>query len=500
MTLPTANQTGTARPETGSSITLEMQDITMRFGAVTVLHGVHLDVRAGEVHALLGENGAGKSTLMKILAGVQSPTGGTVRLDGEAVSFGSVADAARHGVRMLFQELSLAPDLSTEENLYLGEMGKLVSDRDLRTRAQAHLESLGLSLPLGRPVRELPVGERQMVAIARALIGNPKVLVFDEPTAPLTSHEIEQLFTFIRRIREQGVAVVYISHHLGEVFRIADRVTVLRDGRNVATAETAHTTQDQVIEWMVGRQVSVVSRVRPATGEAAFHIEVRPHGLPASAIDLRPGEILGLVGIVGSGRNAVSRALAGVGGESVWNGKRVRSPREASAQGIGFVPEDRKTEGAVLDGTIGENIGLSSLSQFTRAGFVQSGPERQLVQTWMERMQVRPMNSGYVTGSLSGGNQQKVVLARVLAARPRALVLEEPTRGVDIGAREEIYEVISTLAQAGLPIVLSSGDALEVIGLAQRVLVFRGGVVVKELFSPITLEEVVAHVTGAAVA
>ncbi len=326
-----------------------------------------------------------------------------------------------------------------------------------------------------------------MVAIARALIGKPKVLVFDEPTAPLTSHEIEQLFTFIRRIREQGVAVVYISHHLGEVFRIADRVTVLRDGRNVATAQTAQTTQDQVIEWMVGRQVAVVSRVRQATGEAAFHIEVRPHGIPASVIDLRPGEILGLVGIVGSGRNAVSRALAGVGGESVWNGKRVRSPREASAQGIGFVPEDRKTEGAVLDGTIGENIGLSSLAQFTRAGFVQSGPERQLVQTWMERMQVRPNSHAYITGSLSGGNQQKVVLARVLAARPRALVLEEPTRVVDIGAREEIYEVISTLAQAGLPIVLSSGDALEVIGLAQRVLVFRGGVIVKELFSPITL-------------
>lgn len=478
---------------------LVMSGIVRRFGPVTVLHGVNFEVRAGEVHALLGENGAGKSTLMKILAGVQLPSSGTIELAGRPVMFRNVADAARHGVRMLFQELSLAPDLTVEENLYLGEMGALVGDRTLRTQAQAHLERLGLNLPLGRPVRELAVGERQMVAIARALIGEPRVLVFDEPTAPLTTHEIEQLFQFITQIRQRGVAVVYISHHLNEVFRIADRVTVLRDGRNVATSEVAQTTQDQVIEWMVGRQVTVQSRVQAVTEPVTFQIDARPWDAAPFHLELRPGEIVGIVGIVGSGRHAATRALMGLRGESRWNGQVVRSLGDAGRLGIGIVPEDRKVEGAILDGTIRENIGLSSLAQFMQMGLLQGGRERALVRPWIERLHIRPNDPEYLTGSLSGGNQQKVVLARVLAARPRVLVMEEPTRGVDIGAREEIYEVIADLARQGLPIVLSSGDALEVLGLAQRVLVFQGGQLVHELSAPITLEEVVAHVTGATV-
>lgn len=485
---------------------LSMRDITKRFGPVQVLHGVQLEAFGGEVHALLGENGAGKSTLMKILAGVQPPTTGSMTLAGQAVSFRSVADAARHGVRMLFQELSLAPDLTVEENLYLGEMGQWVSDPALKAQAAAHLESLGLKLPLGRPVREFTVGERQMVAIARALLGEPRVLVFDEPTAPLTAHEIEQLFAFIRQIRARGVAVVYISHHLDEVFEIADRLTVLRDGNNVATSLVSQTTQDQVIEWMVGRQVTVENRVQTAEQPLKFQIEARPRHLPPLTLQLRSGEILGVVGIVGSGRNALTRALVGVDGESLWTeagqtaSQRIDSLMEAARYGIGIVPEDRKVEGAVLDGTIRENIGLSSLNQFSRAGFLQSRAEQALVGEWMNKMRVKPADPEYLTGSLSGGNQQKVVLARVLAAHPRVLVLEEPTRGVDIGAREEIYEVIAGLAASGLPIVLSSGDALEIVGLAQRVLVMRGGVMVKELHAPVTLEEVVAHVTGAAVA
>lgn len=477
--------------------TLAMRDIVRSFGPVTVLHGVQFEAYPGEVHALLGENGAGKSTLMKILAGVQPASSGTMTLNGQDVTFRSVADAAKHGVRMLFQELSLAPHLTVEENLFLGDMGNFVSERSLRQQAAAHLESLGLNLPLGRPVQEFTVGERQMVAIARALLGNPKVLVFDEPTAPLTAHEIEKLFEFIRAIQQRGVAIVYISHHLDEVFRIADRLTVLRDGRNVASSAVADTTQEQVIEWMVGRKVSVENRVHLSEAPVSFQIEVQPKAAPATQLELRAGEILGLVGIVGSGRNMVTRALIGLEGKSVWNGQPIRSPLEASRYGIGVVPEDRKVEGAILDGTIRENIGLSSLKQFTRGGFLNSSLEKKLVAEWMEKMHVRPNNPEYLTGALSGGNQQKVVLARVLAARPRALLLEEPTRGVDIGAREEIYQVIAELAGEGLPIILSSGDAMEVIGLAQRILVFRDGKVVKELKAPVTLEEVVAHVTGA---
>lgn len=486
-----------AQPVQSQSPILQMTDIVKRFGPVEVLHSVDLEVRAGEVHALLGENGAGKSTLMKILAGVQPPTSGELRLSGVPVRFRSVADAARHGVRMLFQELSLAPDLSAEENLYLGDMSPLVSDRDLRDQAAAHLHSLGLDLPLGVPVRTLSVGERQMLAIARALVGEPRVLVFDEPTAPLTAPEIEKLFEFIAQIRGRGVAVVYISHHLGEVFRIADRVTVLRDGRNIATSNVADTTQQQIIEWMVGRHVEVQSRVQPVSGDPVWQIEARSTGAAPLHLELRAGEVVGLVGIVGSGRGAALRSLVGIGGESLWNGQPVRSLADALRQGIGILPEDRKTEGAVLDGTIRENIALSSLSTVSRAGVIQSGPEGKLVQNWITQLHIRPAQPEYLTGALSGGNQQKVVLGRVLAAQPKVLILEEPTRGVDIGAREEIYEVIAGLAAAGLPIILSSGDAQEVLGLATRILVFRGGEVVSELHAPVTLEEVIAHVTGA---
>jgi len=336
------------------------------------------------------------------------------------------------------------------------------------------------------------------------MLGDARVLVFDEPTAPLTGHEIGKLFSFIEQIRAQNVGVVYISHHLDEVFRIADRVTVLRDGRTVATSAVADTSKAQVIEWMVGRSVLTVSRVKAVDGPVRMQAEVRPKALPQARLDLRAGEIVGLVGIIGSGRNEFCRALAGVNGESTWTGlqgeghsQEVRSLAAALKSGIGFLPEDRKHEGAVLDGTIGENISLSSLAEVSRLGVLDAPRERSLVQRWMKDLHIRPQNAAYLTGSLSGGNQQKVVLGRVLAAKPQVLILEEPTRGVDIGAREEIYGVIADLARTGLPIVLSSGDAAEVVGLAQRILVFQDGRIVHELHAPTTLEEVIAHVTGA---
>ena len=476
---------------------LSMRGITRSFGPVTVLHGIDLDIRPGEVHALLGENGAGKSTLMKILAGVQPPSSGEVLLNGQPVRFRSVAEASRSGVRMLFQELSLAPDLTVEENLFLGQMPATVTDRALREQARAHLASLNLDLPLGRPLRTLTVGERQMVAIARALIGDPQVLILDEPTAPLTSPEVELLFTFITQVRARGVAVVYISHHLAEVFRMADRVTVLRDGRQVATTDVQGTTPAQVIEWMVGRHVEVQSRVSAPQDAEAFHVQVQPRVGAPFELTLRRGEIVGLVGIIGSGRTAATRALIGADGHSRWNGRPVRSLRDARRAGIGVVPEDRKTEGAVLDGSIRENLALSSLDQVTRLGMIDRAAEDRLARQWMTDLHVRPQDPAYRVGSLSGGNQQKVVLGRVLATRPQVLVLEEPTRGVDIGAREEIYEVIARLAREGLPVVLSSSDSPEVLGLARRILIFRDGALAAELHAPVSLEEVTAHVTGA---
>jgi ABC-type sugar transport system ATPase subunit len=476
---------------------LSLDSITKRFGPVEVLKGVSFDIRPGEVHALLGENGAGKSTIMKIVSGYQPPSGGRILLDGEAVRFASVADATRQGVRMLYQELALAPDLTVAENLYLGELGKWIADGPLLKRAGEHLRSLGLDLDPGAVVNELSVGRRQMVAIARALTGTPRFLVLDEPTAPLTGHETEQLFGFVQRIRAAGVGIVYISHRLEEVFRIADRVTVLRDGRHIATSAVSETSPEQVVEWMVGRSVLAQSRVNESVGESRWRVQVSPERASGSELTLQAGEVVGLLGIVGSGRTDFTRALYGVAGSSNWNGTRVTSPAAAARLGIGFVPEDRKTEGAALPRSIEENVVLSNLASVAKGGLIQPRLERAQAERWVRALSIRPNDVNRPVELLSGGNQQKVVLARVLAAKPAALVLEEPTRGVDIGAREEIYELIAELARGGMPIVISSGDVLEVLSLANRVLIFRRGEIVKELFAPLDHEEVVAYVAGA---
>ena len=479
---------------------LRLDGITKRFGEVEVLKGVSFDVLGGEVHALLGENGAGKSTIMKIVSGYQPPSGGRILLDGEPVRFQGVADATRRGVRMLYQELALAPDLTVAENLYLGELGRWVDDQSLRSRAAKHFESLGLDLNPDSVVRDLSVGSRQMVAIARALTGSPRFLVLDEPTAPLTALETDQLFGFVRRIRDSGVGIVYISHRLEEVFRIADTITVLRDGRHIATSPAQDTTPEQVVQWMVGRSVLVHSRVSAPAEEEAWRVKVRPALAEAHDLSLRKGEVVGLLGIIGSGRTDFTRAMYGIKGSSDWNGKAVKSASAAARLGIGFVPEDRKTEGSALPRSIEENVVLSNLRGVSRAGLISARLERASAEYWVKALSVRPPDVTRAVELLSGGNQQKVVLARVLAASPRVLVLEEPTRGVDIGAREEIYDLIAGLAKKGLPIVISSGDILEVLSLANRVLIFSRGRIIKQLVAPLDYEEVVAYVAGANVA
>lgn len=478
---------------------LEMEGVTKRFGAFEALKGVDFDLRAGEVHALLGENGAGKSTLMKILAGVQPATSGTMRVVGELVSFGSVAEAQAHGVAMVYQELALALDLSVAENLFLGNLGTWVSHRRLAERAQPLLELVELEVaPLTR-LGDLAIGEQQLVEIARALGHDRRVLVFDEPTAALSVLETERLFHLIRRLKARGVGIVYISHRLEEVFELADRVTVLRDGLKVMTAATKDLTPADVVHAMVGRDVKRFTRTpTPRPEEPPMEFDFVDVGLAPGRISLRPGEIVGLAGVIGSGRSRVLSTLFGAAGEARMDGVRVGSPRHAIELGMFLVPEDRKLGGLVLELSVRENLAMAILPRLLLAGlFVNAREERREALRWVERLNLRPPQPEKRVGELSGGNQQKVVVGKALATEPRVLLLDEPTRGVDVGARSEIYGVIDGLAREGIAILLASSDTDELVGLCDRIHVFRGGSVATTLERPLEESEVVAHVTGA---
>lgn len=476
-----------------------MTGVRKRFGTFEALKGVDFDLRSGEVHALLGENGAGKSTLMKILAGVQPATSGSMTVGGKEVSFGSVADAQAHGVAMVYQELALATDLSVAENLFLGQLSPLVSHRALARRAQPLLEKVDLKVqPLAR-LGSLAVGEQQLVEIARALGHQRRILVFDEPTAALSSGETERLFELIRKLREDGVAIVYISHRLEEVFALADRVTVLRDGNHVLTQAVADLTPDDVVRAMVGRDVARFERAPSIRHEAIpFRFRYEGSGLKPGTLDLLPGEIVGVAGVVGSGRNRLLSTLFGVGGSAWLEGAPVRSPAEAIKRGMFLVPEDRKLLGLVLDLSVQSNITMAILDRLTRAGLFMN-QQAELAETthWVERLHLRPPEPKKRVGDLSGGNQQKVVVGKALATGPQVLLLDEPTRGVDVGARNEIYGVIDELAREGMGLIVASSDTEELVGLCDRVLVFRHGEVAIELLRPLDDKEVVAHVTGA---
>ena len=478
---------------------LQMANVVKRFGTFEALKGVSFDLRAGEVHALLGENGAGKSTLMKILAGVQPATSGFMTVAGREVTFGSVADAQAHGVAMVYQELALATDLSVAENLFLGQLAPLVSHRQLARRAQPLLEKVGLEVhPLAR-LGSLAVGEQQLVEIARALGHERRILVFDEPTAALSSGETERLFALIRKLREDGVAVVYISHRLEEVFALADRVTVLRDGAHVMTGSVAELTPDDVVRAMVGRDVLRFEREPSVRRDVEpFRFAFQGQGLDRGSIDLQPGEIVGVAGVVGSGRNKLLSTIFGVGGGAWLDGQPVRSPADAIRQGMFLVPEDRKLAGLVLELSVKSNVTMAILDRLTLAGlFMNQQAESAEARRWIERLHLRPPDPDKRVGDLSGGNQQKVVVGKALATGPQILLLDEPTRGVDVGARSEIYNVIDELAREGMALLIASSDTEELVGLCDRVLVFRHGVVATELTRTLDDKEVVAHVTGA---
>jgi ribose transport system ATP-binding protein len=488
-------------PVRSGSALLAMRGVVKRFGGVQALRGVDFDLQPGEIHALLGENGAGKSTLMNILSGVIEPDAGEVRIDGLAVRFADPRAAQAAGVATIFQELDLVPGLDVTANLFLGrELTRAaVLDRaTMRREARSRLEAVGVDIDVDQPVGELSVGRRQIVAIAKALTYASRILVMDEPTAALTAAEVERLFTVMREIAGRGVGIVYISHRLEEVPRVADRVTVLRDGQ-VAGIAPASAPQSELVRLLVGRPLDELYPSRSGEfGRPVLRLEhagFRPRNARAGwqepvdvSLEVRAGEIVGLAGIMGAGRTELLTALYGAAGPGAWSGMveidgepaHLSSIRGARGEGLGLVTDDRRGSGLMLRDSVGRNLVLTVLRRVSPFFLMSRAREASLARDAIHGFDVRPPLPEVPVGALSGGNQQKVVLAKEVLGDPRLLLLDEPTRGVDVGAKGEIYARIRELAGKGLGVLIASSEMPELIGLCDRVIVVRRGRTVAE--------------------
>jgi D-xylose transport system ATP-binding protein len=478
---------------------LELRSITKEFPGVRALDGVSFDLEKGEVHALCGENGAGKSTLIKILCGYYpaGTYGGEILLEGKPVHFRSLREAEEHGIALIAQELALVPELSIAENLMLGRepvKAGLIQWGAVRTEARRALGLVGLDIDPSRPVKELGIGQQQMVEIAKALAKNAAILVLDEPTAALTEADAHRLLAFLAELRGRGVSSIYISHRLEEVFQIADRITVLRDGRSVATHRGADARPDRVISEMVGREVkNLYPRPDPPGAKVILKVSgwtvedpLNPGRfvLQDAAFEVRQGEVLGIAGLMGAGRTALLSSLFGAARSPVHGTLQVegaaprgpwRSPAEAIAAGLALVSEDRKRYGLVLEATVAENLTLATLRKFARRLFLDHPARQRESLAQFQSLRIKAPGLASLVNQLSGGNQQKVVLGKWLMARPRVLFLDEPTRGIDVGAKAEIYNLVAELARQGLAVVLVSSDLPEVLGMSHRVLVLSQG-------------------------
>ena len=485
---------------------LEVRDIVKSFPGVKALKGVSLRVMPGEVLSVVGENGAGKSTLMKILAGVQSQDTGTLLVDGKAQKFGSVSDAMRHGIAIIHQELNLADNLEIGANIFLGREPRrfgLINNAQINEDSARLLKRIGLNVSPKTLVKELTVGQQQMVEIAKALSINARVLIMDEPTSSLSAGESANLFQVIRDLKAAGVSIVYISHRLAEVQDLSDRVTVLRDGENAGELVRGEVTHDSLVRLMVGRDISRFFARNPhSKGKVAIEVkDVVTTAWPKHRLNLsvRAGEIVGVAGLVGAGRTEMLRTLFGVdapvSGSIEVGGKRVelKSPKDAISAGVALVPEDRKQQGVVLDMMIRQNIGLASLHQHSRIGFLNFGVEQQQSTEMSQRLRVKAPGDFYRVGNLSGGNQQKVVLGKWLAMKPQVLLMDEPTRGIDVGAKQEIYQLMDELAGQGIAILFVSSELEEIIGMSDRVIVMHEGRITGELSREQLSEESIMH-------
>ncbi|GAB2659783.1 sugar ABC transporter ATP-binding protein [Saccharopolyspora gloriosae] len=477
---------------------VELTGITKRYGGVLACDGVDLTVHEGEVHALLGENGAGKSTLMRVLSGDIADYEGTVAVDGNPVRFAKPSDAQQAGIAMIHQELDLVPALSVADNLYLGRelrRAGVVDRRRMAQRTRELLQRTGIDLDPSRPVGELRVGEQQLVTIARALLLEAKVLIMDEPTSALSNSEVQRLFAVISELRRRGTGIVYISHRMDEIGAVADRATVLRNGRWVAEFDARDLTAEQAAEAMVGRSVRTLFRNQdesPPGDEllsvSDFRVRPRRHRVGRREPDgidvsVRAGEIVGVCGLLGSGRTELLESLFGAGSAGRWEGSvlldgqpvRPGGPREALRKGIAFVPEDRRAAGLVLGHSVQANMVLSVVDRLRFGGLVRRSSEAGETERSVRRLKVKLGRIADPVGTLSGGNQQKVVFGRMLLTEPRLLLLDEPTRGVDIGAKAEIYELLGEIAARGIGVLLASSELPELTGVCHRVVVLRHG-------------------------
>jgi len=473
---------------------LEVKGLEKSFPGVRALSGVSFDVRPGEVHALLGENGAGKSTLIKIVSGVYQPDAGEILIDGRAMRFAAPEDARRAGVATIYQELLLFPELTVAENIFLGHAprasGGRIDWRAMTAKAEALLASLDIDdLAADQVVGSLSVGHRQRVEILRALSHDARILIMDEPTAALTEADVTRLFAIVRRLKERGVGIVYISHRLDELFQIADRVTVLRDGAWVGARDMADTNAAELVQMMVGRRIdNLFPKIAAPIGAPVLQARglVRNPTTRDVSLEVRAGEIVGLAGLVGSGRSELAQVLFGITpaerGEIRLDGQAVRidSPERARAGGIAYVPEDRGAQGLVRAMSVLHNFSLAALGALSRLGFIDRAAERRMAEAGVLRFGVKTSSVDELAGRLSGGNQQKIVLGKWLANNPKLLILDEPTRGIDVGAKAEIHRLMCELAGEGVAILMISSELPEVLGMSDRVLVMREGRLVAE--------------------
>lgn len=483
---------------------LTVRGVSKRFAGVRALDGVDLEIVPGEVTALMGENGAGKSTLLKIIGGDYQPDQGELVLGGDPVIFRTPDDARRAGVRIVAQEPEILPSLSVAENIFLGRLpttGGRVSQRHLRQRASDELERLGMRRMLNPATygSRLSPAQRQLVEIARVLIDQPSVICFDEPTSSLSDHETEALFALIGRLRDEGRAIAYVSHRLKEIFQVADSVTVLRDGQLIGNRRRSETSSDELVRMMVGRDLSqVFQRTRRDPGEIALELRgVTTDDVQDISFAVHRGEVVALAGLVGAGRSELAMALSGDvpvrSGQVLVGGRpmRFRDPGRAIAAGIGLAPEERKADALVMVRNVRENLSLAVLKKLSRATFVDRRAERELAGRYIDKLRVRTPSMERAVENLSGGNQQKVVLARWLAKGSEILILDEPTRGVDVGAKSEIYAIIDELVAEGAAVLLISSELPEVLGLADRIVVMQAGQVTGTLSYEEATEEAV---------
>ncbi|MCY8931715.1 sugar ABC transporter ATP-binding protein [Bacillus atrophaeus] len=489
---------------------IDMNDIHKAFGKNQVLSGVSFNLKPGEVHALMGENGAGKSTLMNLLTGLHGLDKGSIRINGKETYFCNPKEAEQNGIAFIHQELNIWPEMTVLENLFIGkEMTSklgILNTKKMKALAKKQFEKLSVSLSLDQEAGKCSVGQQQMIEIAKALMTKAEVIIMDEPTAALTEREINKLFEVIASLKKDGVSIVYISHRMEEIFSICDRITIMRDGKTVDTTNISETSFDEVVKKMVGRELTDrYPKRRPELGDIV--LEVRDASKKGSfehvSFHVRSGEIVGVSGLMGAGRTEIMRALFGIdrldSGEIWLAGKKtnIKNPNDAVKKGLGFITENRKDEGLLLDTSIRENIALPSLTSFSPKGVIDQKREASFVELLINRLTIKTASPETHARNLSGGNQQKVVIAKWIGIGPKVLILDEPTRGVDVGAKREIYTLMNELTDRGVAIIMVSSELPEIIGMSDRIIVVHEGKISGEVASrEATQERIMTLATG----